>query len=96
VTSDRALQESARRREARVIDSVAFLDDLISPAPPPETNQPEKPLSATAADTQRWLDAFQAIDAEPEVRRLQQIDPMNPDPGKTKKHRLRPKQKDDE
>src|SRR4051794_1349428 len=34
VTSDRPLQEPPRRREPRVIESVAFLDALIAPAPP--------------------------------------------------------------
>jgi predicted RNA-binding protein with PIN domain len=94
VTSDHDVQRSARRREAHVIESVDFLDELFRPAPPPAANRPEKPTTASAADNQHWLEAFQMIDAEPDVRRLQHIDPMNPDPGKTKKHRSRPKKND--
>ncbi len=95
VTSDRAVQESARRRETRVIESIEFLDDLVRPASPP-ISQPEKPTTASPADNERWLEAFRSIDDEPDVRRMQHIDPMNPDPGKTKKHRQRPKKKDDQ
>ncbi len=94
VTSDRAVQNSARRREARVIESIDFLDDLVRPSSPPVASAPEKPTST--ADNQHWLDAFRSIDEQPDVRRLQHIDPMNPDPGKTKKHRSRPKKKDDQ
>ena len=96
VTSDRAVQECARRREARVIESIEFLDDLIRPAPPPPSAQPEKPTIESAADNERWLAAFRSIDDQPDVRRMQHIDPMNPDPGKTKKHRNRPKKKEDQ
>jgi predicted RNA-binding protein with PIN domain len=96
VTSDHAVQDSARRREARVIESASFLDDLLRPAPSPTTPPAEKPTTVSPADNQRWLEAFQAIDAEPDVRRMQRIEPMNPDPGKTKKHRQRPKTKDGE
>lgn len=98
VTNDRAVQEAARRRGATVLESMTFLD-AVSPALPtappsalPPTSTLEKPTGT--ADNRHWLETFADIDDEEDVRRMQQIDPLNPDPDKVKKHRSR--RKDDE
>jgi len=94
VSSDRAVQESARRREAQIMSAEAFLDDLDRVAPSPAPRPPEKPTKET--DVQHWLEQFKSIDESAEARRLQHIEPMNPDAGLVKKHRLKPKKKEDQ
>lgn len=90
VTNDRAVQEAARRRGAQVVEAMTFLE-RVSPALPP-TTLVEKPTST--ADNRHWLETFADIDDQEDVRRMQEIDPLNPDPDKVKKHRSR--RKDDE
>ena len=94
VTSDREVKESARRRNAQVMDAIPFLDQITPPTPPIAVS-PEKPTTANDEENRHWLDAFGSIDAEAEILNLQRIEPMNPDPDIVKKHRLRPKLKDD-
>jgi len=94
VSSDRAVQQSAKRRDAQVMSAEAFLDDLDRAAPVPAPIPPEKPTSES--DVKHWMETFASIDESPEVQRLQHIEPMNPDPGRVKKHRRRPKKKEDQ
>lgn len=84
VSSDNQVQESARRRGAKSLSAQAFLDDMTPPAPP-RARPPEKPVAD--ADRQHWLDVFQSIDDADDFKKMQSIDPMNPDAGLVKKHR---------
>ncbi|MEI7687920.1 MAG: hypothetical protein WCL32_23180, partial [Planctomycetota bacterium] len=72
----------------------AFLDDLDRPGPSPAPRPPEKPTKET--DVEHWLEQFKSVDESEEARRLQYIEPMNPDAGLVKKHRLKPKKKEDQ
>lgn len=87
VSSDRAVQESARRRKAEIQSAETFLDDLGRQGVIPPVVAPEKP--ADEKDVRTWLDAFGSIDDEADVRDMQRIDKMNPDPDRVRKHRGR-------
>jgi len=56
VTSDRAIQEVARRHGARVIDSAAFAADLSRPPKTGVEDDRQRPLSQ--AEIEEWLAIF--------------------------------------
>jgi predicted RNA-binding protein with PIN domain len=84
VTSDHAVQTAARRRQASVVEADRFVRDLESRPVPPPASGPEKPT--VEPDTERWLEAFGAIDRDPEVVRMQEIEPL----GRKKAKKKRP------
>jgi predicted RNA-binding protein with PIN domain len=84
VTSDHAVQTAARRRQASVIDADRFLRDLESRPAPAPLAAPEKP--AAEPDTERWLEAFGAIDRDPQVQAMQEIERL----GRKKAKKKRP------
>ena len=71
VSDDHRLQESARRRQCRVLGCLDFLEELD------RTRRVHKTRSATESekqssskDKERWLRAFADLDNEPEMKEL--------------------------
>jgi predicted RNA-binding protein with PIN domain len=85
VSSDHAVQISAKRRHAKVMDAADFLQHLESRPRAPAAAMPEKPT--TEPETQHWLEAFGDIESDPGVRSLQEIKPLRGDSSKTKRPR---------
>jgi len=61
VTTDRAIQHTARYRRCKCIDAGPFLIELCSVPQPTEPHAPappEKPNEPSRGETQEWLDEF--------------------------------------
>ena len=84
VSSDRRLQEAARRRDCRVLDCLTYLERLDHPERPPPTataDSPAKPEGLSAEETQHWLEEFGGLEKEPGLRDWFEMNPPLKDEG---------------
>src|SRR5262249_15341791 len=72
VSSDRRLKQAARRRGARALGCMAYLEELARPRPPAAPPAPDpaaQPDGESPEEARRLLDAFGEVDDDPKLHR---------------------------